>query len=122
MSRHMVCLAKRTVSTKFEKLTILANSPHLAEAVSSNNTIFVFSGPLAFVQYNLVSEDDNIEVSIGLQTGQDISACFTSCLDIEGADADSSNRLSFGCHPRQSIFPLDDIWGDWWQTYIAHCY
>lgn len=55
------------MSTKTEKPTILASFPHLADEVSLRSSIFFsHSGPLAFIQYNFVSEDDNVEFSIGL--------------------------------------------------------
>ena len=67
MPWQMVRLAEGAISTKPEKLTILANSPHLAGEVSFSGTIFSsYLGLLTFIQYNLVSEDDNIEFPIGL--------------------------------------------------------
>lgn len=70
-----------------------------------------YSGPFTFIQYNFVSEDDNIKFSIVLKAGQDIPARLASCLDIEGTDADSSNRFGFGCHRRQSHLSMGHVRG-----------
>jgi hypothetical protein len=49
------------------------------------------------IKDDLVAKDNDFELSLRLQSSENVLTRFATSLDIKGTDADLSDRLSLGC-------------------------